>query len=198
MPVTVDHAPLETESLGLQTVGQVLSHLHKGNRLVVNVMIDGQQPDLDRLSEVRRSSITGHTVFIETTDPRQMAREVFNELEAQLGEADRLKTEASDLLQKNQNVRAMEKLSGCFTTWQNAQTSLLGTARLLKINLDNVFVAGRRLTDLTSEFSTQLRQIKTSLENRDFVSLSDQLLYETAETSALWRQALGVLCQSVA
>jgi hypothetical protein len=197
MPVTVDHATLEVEQMGLTTVGQVLSHIKKQNRLVVNVLIDGREPDLQKLADVRRSLINGHTVFIETTDPRQMARDVIGELQSQLGEADRLKTEASDLLQKNQTVKAMEKLSGCFSTWQHAQTSLNCTAQLLKINLDNVLVAGRRMTDLMNEFSAQLRQIKTSLENRDFVSLSDHLRYETSETSALWQQALGVLCQTI-
>src|SRR5437773_6829111 len=47
MPVTVDHQPLSTETLGLQTVGQVLAHLQQQDRLVVNVLIDGQEPDLN-------------------------------------------------------------------------------------------------------------------------------------------------------
>ena len=44
MSVTVDHQPLQAEKLGLRTVGQVLAHLQKDNRLVVHVLIDGQEP----------------------------------------------------------------------------------------------------------------------------------------------------------
>src|SRR3712207_4805143 len=99
--VTVDHEVLEAERLGLHTVGQVLSHVQRENRLVVNLLIDGQEPDLDRLGAVKQSPLTGHTLFIETAEPRQMALEVLAEVEEQLREADRLKAEAVDLLQRN-------------------------------------------------------------------------------------------------
>jgi hypothetical protein len=193
MPVTVDHSPLYAEELGLRTVGQVLSHLKRENRLVVHVLIDGQEPDLGHLPDVRKSLLKGHHIFIETADPREMALEVLKQVEAQLGEADRIKSEAAKLLQNNQNVRAMEKLSGCLTTWQHAQESLLGTARLMNISLDHITVGDRPLTDLVIDFAEQLKQIKSSLENRDFVTLGDLLIYETTQTSAQWRQALFTL-----
>jgi hypothetical protein len=193
MPVTVDHAPLRAEELGLRTVGQVLAHLQRENRLVVHVLIDGREPDLQKLGDVRKSPLKDHQVFIETTDPREMALDVLKEVEAQLAEADRIKSEAANLLQRNQNVKAMEKLSGCLTTWQHAQASMLGTARLLKIDLNEIMVVDRPLTDLVGEFTEQLKQIRASLENRDFVTLSDLLIYETTETSAQWREALRTI-----
>jgi hypothetical protein len=191
MPVTVDDAPLQTDQLGLRTVGQVLSHLQKANRLIVHVLIDGLEPDLDRLRDVRKSPLQDHNVFIETTDPVQMATGILQEVEAQLREADRVRSETVDLLQKNQNVKAMEKLSGCFSTWQHAQQSLLGTAQLLKLDLSKVVVSGQPLTELLAEFTGQLRQIKSALENRDFVTLGDLLLYETTQTDDKWRAALA-------
>jgi hypothetical protein len=193
MSVTVDHEPLAAEQLGLQTVGQVLAHLQRDNRLVVHVLIDGREPDLDHLPVIRQSTLAGHTVFIETAEPRAMALEVLLEVEQQLNEADRLKSEASDLLLRNQNVKAMERLSGCFSTWQHAQESVLKTAQLLRIDLNTIHIDGRPLTGLLAEFMGQLRQIKSALENRDFVSLSDILLYETTETTSQWRAALRSL-----
>jgi hypothetical protein len=190
MPVTVDHSPLLAEELGLRTVGQVLTHLKRENRLVVHVLIDGHEPDLGRLTDVRRSALKDHQIFIETADPHEMALDVLQQVEVQLGEADRIKSEAAKLLQNNQNVRAMEKLSGCLTTWQHAQESVLGTARLLNIDLEQVRVGDRTLTELVLEFAEQLKQIKSSLENRDFVTLADLLIYETTQTSADWRAAL--------
>ena len=55
MSVVVDQKPLEAEHMGLKTVGQVLAHLQRDNRLVVHVLIDGQEPDLERMSAVRAS-----------------------------------------------------------------------------------------------------------------------------------------------
>ena len=196
MSVTVDHERLEVEALGLRTVGQVLSHLQKDNRLVVNLLIDGREPDLSHLPQVRQSPVNGHTLFIETAEPREMALEVIDEVESQLREADRLKGEAVELLQKSGGaVKAMEKLSGCFSTWQNAQESVVKIARLLRIDLDAVRVADHSLSDLVAEFTLQLRQIRQALEARDFVTLGDVLAYEMTETTAQWRAALGaVLC----
>ena len=197
MSVTVDHRPLAAENLGLKTLGQVLAHLQKDNRLVVHVLIDGEEPDLDHLPQVKQKPVSGHTVFIETADPRQMALEVLDEVGAALDEADRLKTEAADLLQRNQNAPAMEKLAGCFTTWQHAQESVLKTAQLLRIDLATVRAGDISMQQLFEEFSRQLKQIRTSLESRDFVTLGDLLLYETTETSAQWRSAIAAMKDTI-
>jgi hypothetical protein len=193
MPVTVDHETLEIEPLGLRTVGQVLSHVQRENRLVIHRLIDGREPEIGAMGDVRKSLINGHTLFIETAEPRQMALEVIDEVEDQLDEADRLKGEACSLLQKNGVVKAMEKLSGCFSTWQAAQESVLKTAQLLRIDLSKIIVGARSLRDVLAEFTGQLRQIKQALEGRDFVTLGDILTYETTETSAQWRLALGAM-----
>ena len=194
MSVTVDHENLEVESLGLSTVGQVLSHLQRDNRLVVNLLIDGREPDLDCLPQVRQAPVIGHTLFIETAEPREMALEVISEVESQLREADRLKGEAVDLLQKPGGaVKAMERLSGCFSTWQNAQDAVVKIAKLLRLDLDAVRVEDGSLSDLVGEFSAQLRQIRQALESRDFVALGDVLSYEMTESSTQWRAALSAV-----
>ena len=87
----------------------------------------------------------------------------------------------------------MEKLSGCFSTWQHAQESVLKTAQLLRLDLAAVQSDGRPLTEMVREFAEQLRQIKSALENRDFVLLNDILIYEAVETTARWRGAVGAL-----
>jgi hypothetical protein len=191
MAVTVDDKPLPIESLGLRTVGQVLTHLQqKEHRLVVHVLIDGREPDLARLNELRSSPLNGHTLYIETAEPRRMALDVLEEIDAHLLDADRLRTDCVSLLRANSNVKALEKLRGCFSTWQHAQESVIKTAQLLRIDLSKITVDGRPFSDVLSEFTEQLKLIKSSLENRDFVSLIDTLVYETAETSANWRAAI--------
>ena len=194
MSVTVDHVELEVERLGLRTVGQVLAHLQRDNRLVVNLLIDGREPDLDRLGAVKQTTLADHTVFIETAEPAEMALEVLAEVEAQLDEANRLKGEAVDLLQRaGAAPQAMGKLSGCFSTWQNAHESVVKTAQLLRIDLSDVYVEGRTLAEFLSDFTAQLREIRGALEARDFVTLGDVLSYEMTETTGQWRSALGAV-----
>lgn len=197
MSVTVDHETLEIEDLGFRTVGQVLTHVQRPNRLVINLLIDGEEPDLDMIGSVKRSPLAGHTIFIETAEPKQIALDALDEVEQQLSEADRLKSDAVELLQIGSVEKAMQKLSGCFSTWQNAQQSVVKTAQLLRINLDSMRVDGSTLSEMVDEFATQLRQIKVTLESRDFVALSDILTYETTQTNERWRQALDALRQRI-
>lgn len=190
MSVTVDHELFAAEDLGLQTVGQVLTHIQGFNRLVVNLLIDGEEPDLSRLGTIRREPLRTHTVYIETADPQNMAIEVLAEVEVQLKEADRLRAEAVDLLRRNNVERALQKLSGCFSTWHHAQESVLKTAQLLRIDLDLLHCGHETLSEMIARFTSVLRQMKTALENHDYVLLADTLIYETQETNDRWRAAL--------
>lgn len=197
MSVTVDRQPLAAESLGLRTVGQVLTHLQRDNRLIVSVLVDGQRPDADRLTDLRQSPLNGHTLYIETADPKEMALEVLDQVTDHLNEADQLRTEACELLAQGNHTKALERLSGCFTTWQHAQDSIDKTAQLLRIDLERIEADGATLLDFLVVFTEQLRQIRTALENRDFVLLNDILTYEMTHASARWTSAIGTLRQAI-
>lgn len=197
MSVTVDHHPMAAEKMGLQTVGQLLAHIQRDNRLVVHVLVDGEEPDLTRLSRLRQIPVQGHTIFVETADPTQMAIEVLDAVQEQLKKTDVLKDEATQLLRANQCAQAMEKLSGCFSTWQHAQESVLKTAQLLRIDLSTIHSGDQSLNQLLTSFTQQLRQIKSALEDRDYVLLCDTLTYEMVETSTQWRTAIDALRQVV-
>ncbi len=197
MSVTIDHETLAAESLGLNTVGQVLTHVSRGNRLVVNLLIDGAQPDLTHIGEIRQSSILGKTLFIETADPRGMAMEVLVEVSKQMDQADRLAGDCVSYIREEKTSEAMQRLAGCFTIWHHAQESLLKTAQLLRIDLQLIKVGERTLQEVVNEFGTQLKLIKTSLEDRDYVTLCDVLTYETAATTANWREALAAMHRTI-
>jgi hypothetical protein len=191
MSVTVDHEDLATDSLGLTTIGHVLSHLQRDNRLVINLLIDGQKPDLGQMGQIRSAPLNGHILFIETAEPQELALEVLSEVDVQLEDGDRLKDEAVDLLQQNNPAAAMERLSGCFTIWNAARESIQKTTQLLRIDVERMEIAGRSLADLLLDFTDQLKQIKLSLEGRDFVSLCDILQYEMTQTTTHWRDAVA-------
>ena len=197
MSVTIDHELFDVDQRGLVTVGQVLSHLQRDNRLVTNLLIDGEEPDLSVMGVVRRQVLDRHTVYIETTAPRDMALEVLYEVELQLNESDRLKNDAIDLLQRNAVEKALQKLSGCFSTWHHAQESVLKTAQLLRIDLEQLRTDDRSLQEMVREFTEQLKNIKSALESRDYVLLSDILTYEATETNNRWRHALDAMREAI-
>lgn len=193
MAVTVDREPLAAEDLGLRTVGEVFAHLQRENRLVVQVLIDGEEPEAGRLTAVRQTHVKDHAVYIETAHPRSLAMEVLDDVLLQLHETKGMKDEAAELLQKNQSGKALGLLGRTIRTWQNAQESIGKVAELLRLDLAAVYVNGTPLHEMLSEFRGQLTQIKAALDQRDFVLLSDVLMYETAETTGNWTAAIEAM-----
>ena len=183
MPVTVDHEPLAVEKLGLGTVGEVLAHLQKDHRLVVQVLIDGHEPQSNGC-RWRDTLLAGHELYVETANPRELVSDVLDGVLVELIEAERLKCEAAELLGNNQAAKAMQQLGGCIRIWQHAEESIAKTAELLRVNLKGVDVQGRSAEDVLAGFAGQLRAIKSALEQRDFVALCDVLLYETSHTTS--------------
>jgi hypothetical protein len=193
MSVTIDHEPLPVRELGLQTVGQVLAHVARENRLVVQVLIDGQEPDIDEIGSVRSTLIDGRTIFIETANSAELAQNVLDEVVNQLTSAEQSKQQAADLLQQGQASKALCELGVCIRAWQHAQQSIEKVLELLRIDPGDVSVANQPLAQCLANFSLQLRQIKSSLEQRDFVTLSDTLQYETSDTTQSWLSCIDAV-----
>ncbi len=197
LSVTVDDEPLNAAALGLHTVGHVLSHLQRSNRLVVQLLIDGKSPEPHQLSTIAQTNLSGHTLFLETTDPRRLALDVLDESSQQIQDAERLKNEAADLLQRNQSSKALQQLGAALRIWQDAQQAVTKIAELLRIDLSSIQLQGRPIEEMLAEFSRELREIKSALERRDFVSLGDVLAYEMSDTTSAWLNCLHAVRNAV-
>ena len=193
MSVTVDDELLAADTLGLDTVGQVLTHVQRPGRLVVNLLIDGREPDLTQMALLRRSPVYGRTLYIETAAPRQMALDALADVERQLEDVDPFRADAADLLAADKVARAMEKLGHCLTAWQAAHEAVGQTAKLMRIDLERLKVGGRPAAALLGEFTDQLKQVKQTLTDRDYVSLSDLLRYEMDGAADRWSALLDAL-----
>ncbi len=197
MSVVIDRQTLPFRELGLQTVGQILAHVARDNRLVVQMLIDGQEPDISRIGSVRATPIDGRTIFIETANSAELAITVLDEVTTQLNEAEQSKQAAAELLQQGQTTNALSQLGISLRAWQDAQQCVVKVLELLRIDAADVVVAGQPLENCLQNFSLQLRDIKRSLEQRDFVSLGDTLLYETADTTQSWLSCIEAVRQLV-
>lgn len=197
MSVIVDDEDLAVEQMGLTTVGQVLHHVQRDRRLVVHVLLDGAEPDLSQVGRLRAAPLAGHTLFIETAEPREVALDVLADVDAGLDDADRLKAEVVEHLQSNAPAAAMERLSGCLTAWNAARESIEKTTQLLRIDVEGIRLDDRTLAESLAAFAGQLRQVRSALEARDYVALADVLAYEMTRTTDEWRQAVAVVRRAV-
>ena len=190
MTVTVDSETLPVDELGLTTFGDVLTHIKNGNRLVTQLLIDGNAPDLAHVPQLRARSLIGNTIFIETIAPYEIALQVIQHINRQMDEAETSREAAIDFLSTNAPNKALQKLSGCFTAWQSAQQAVGQLGQLLQVDLNLVIVDGIPLPQALNNFVAQLRTLREALESRDYVLLSDTLSYEIGQTIAQWRDAL--------
>ncbi|HTW95281.1 MAG TPA: hypothetical protein VMD30_10830 [Tepidisphaeraceae bacterium] len=195
--VMVDQQPLATTDLGLETVGEVFSHLARANRLVVHFLIDGQTPNLEQLPALRQARIDGHTLFIETADPRQMAKNVLKEAHDELAGADAAKDAAAEQLRRNNFSSGMEKLATCLAAWQRAEQAIVGSAKLLNINLDAVLTEAALPPNWLTVFAENLRQLGLAVQARDAVALTDLLAYETTQTTSHWQDIVAAMLAMV-
>jgi hypothetical protein len=193
MSVVVDDETLEAESLGLRTVGQVLDHVRQGNRLVVQLLVDGQAPDLKRMGSVQAQELGDHIVFIETADQREFARQTLQQASEKLEFADEMRLETAELLRSNDWTAAMTKLSGCLVIWQQVRQTVVQVAALFRLNLEELAVSGDQPKDVLATFAEQLRAIKAAIEIGDITNLTDLLTYEIEQTTSQWRSILDGL-----
>src|SRR5688572_15702878 len=141
--------------------------------------------------------VDGHSVFIETSDPRELALEVLEETASRIQQSDAMKSEAAELLQRNQPNKAFEKLSSCIRAWHDGQEALLKTAELLRVDLTTVTVEEQSFEEVLADFTANLRSIRGALDQRDFVLLGDVLLYETAEMTGKWLAAINAVRDTI-
>ena len=198
MPVSLDHAIVNTTQLGLETVGQVLEHIAHQRRVAARLTVDGREPELGNMEVLRAMRTDEHTIHIDTANPREMALDALSAMEQALGQADADKDQAAELLQQNQTQAALAQLSACLVTWQQAQQCMAQSAQLVGIDLDQVQVDGEDLQAVVSRFAEQLREIRRALEDQDYVALGDVLTYELGETARQWRSAIVSLSTAVA
>lgn len=201
MSVTIDERELSVgEVAGMSTVGHVLQHASARNRLVVRVSIDGAEPRYDQLEQLRAQPLAGKAVFVETVEPVHLADQICRDVGVLLDEADQMRLEAITSLSAGQHAEALRKLGGCFTAWLHSQESVSKLGRLLRLDLDRIALGDTDNTSLSAwlaSFAKQLADIRTALESRDFVALSDVLAYEADRATEMWKASIRAIRETM-
>jgi hypothetical protein len=197
MGVMIDESSLDTQSLGLRTVGDVLGHVARDQRLVVNITIDGESPDLEQIDSVRKTLVRDHVIFMETVSPFDIARDVLDEVDQQLRQASDLCDQAVSLLRQGTYNEALKRLGGCLSAWGMSRDSLDKITRLLKLDLDDLKFEGQAVTQVVQNFANQLNQLRVALESRDYVELADVLSYDMKPAAQKWSLAIESIRESI-
>ena len=193
MRVTIDSKPIDVGSAAGATLAELLRHvgrsLNDSGRVLFKVKLNGR--------EVSPTGREGEQVLAETdeleltsADPRQLARETLEQVGELFEQSRNSASQAAEHLQQGQISRAMEQLAGLVGLWSSAQQAVVQTSRLLSMDLEKMQVAGESFAEHIGRFQQQLQQIKSALQNRDYVSLADILNYELPDLTDRWQSLI--------
>jgi hypothetical protein len=197
MAVTIDQEKIDAAGKGFSTIGQVLAWAGREGRIVVQLLIDGEAPDLRRMDTVRPILLADRHVYVETADPGAMALDALSQSEKRLVDSTLVRDETVSLLRESKWTEAMAKLGVCLGDWLEAQQTAQAVAKMFGISLENIEAGSGSVAQLSGEFANQLRRIQTAIGDGDLVGLIDLLAYETEETTRRWKLAITQLKQRI-
>lgn len=193
MVILLDGAPYAGEVSSHATLGDVLSQIQNAlpaGRIVVKVALDDQPLEGPGLSLSKSTPVGGHTVTVATDDQKELSLRMIGRLAALIEWLSPQHKEIATLLEKGEAPKALERLSGLLSAWNQIQQSYGNLAKLHGISLKELPVRELNGEAMMDEFCRQLGEIHTALENQDFVLLSDILQYEMDGAVANWNSVL--------
>jgi len=181
-----------------RTLGQVLDEVKdvvaERGKIIVGIECDGQEVPPDQVDQ----SLTEHAdkywqINFQTVVPATLAAEVLKAARNTLRQIDRDSQVVAERLNQSQIKEAMEVMGSLFGFWSDVYRAVFHTMQLLKIEAEGIELANGTADMIMSRLHQQLRDVKTTLENRDYVQLADLLSYELIPLATEWQKLVDIL-----
>jgi hypothetical protein len=202
MHVYVDDNPYAVSGLADKTLRQLAQEVRESltprKRMLVAIYTNSQlvpPTELDAVLDAPANRF--EKIDFQSALPQALTREVLLHARALVTEAAPLCQQAGQLISAGQTARAMDMLGSCFGVWSQVQESMARSAELLGLDLSKLQIQGKGANVLLDEFAAQLRAVKESLENRDYVQLSDILQYELQDVAPRWQGLIDELLAQI-
>ncbi len=193
MRIYLDDAACETlqaDSVA-QAVDAAAALARNKGRTIVDVMVDGRRWNADRIdSDEARAKSPAKEIRLASADPRDIVCEAFADAANALSDIDQLQQDAARMLQADKAQQAMERLGQAIDLWGSVHQAVTMGAAMIDLDLSPQRETVERLT-------SQLKSMRSALEQRDTVALADTLLYDLPEVATEWRALLHTLRERV-
>lgn len=201
MIVTLDgeHLPGAFPDDTLQVLIDEVRRTHLGDRLVVSVMLDGEQVLDQELSQrLNRAVDAVKHVELISADRHELASAALREVAAQLTSAVDGQSIIAEQLQSGEVSDAATALADFLQIWQTCQRAIVECSGLMKRDLTMAESGGRPVREHLDGLADKLRELRDAFEARDTVLLSDLFQYEMPQTCRTWQGILNDLAANVA
>ena len=166
-----------------RTLGEVLGDakglLHDSGRMIVGIECDGRvltAQEVDR--SLAEQADKYWQINFQTAVAAHLAQAALEAVRLCLDHIDEMSDEVSQLLSQSQIRSAMQQMGPLFGAWNDAYQGLFNTLTLLGVDPESVELPTGTAASLMGGLTEQLREVKSSLENQDYVQLADILSYE--------------------
>ncbi len=183
--------PVDADTVG-EAVAAAASRAQESGRLVVEVVVDGEQWEQPDPAALHPADRTAKLVSITSADATELVSEALGEAADVLVEAGDLQKQAGELLQRGEDEPAMSKLADAVACWLSVQQAVSMSIDVMQ-SQDVPLPEESKLESSVSELGTHLEMVRDCLRHRDSLGLSDALLYDLPQAAERWSELLGVL-----
>lgn len=198
MRITLDDQPCSVEARSVGEAIAAAADLAESNgRLVVEVYVDGEKLNDQALGEEQRMASNADEVRLVSVEPTQMVRQTLLDAAELLESIDQTQRTAAERLQEADEATGFEMLGEALEMWIIVQRATLQSAQLLSLDLDAVRTDEMTMLEGIERLNGHLVQLRSALQSRDSVSVSDTLLYEMPAVVEAWEALLKRTAESV-
>jgi hypothetical protein len=196
----------ETEApIAAQTVGDALRQAAdlagRQGRMIVEVEVDGIRWSEEDLSTAQGSPRGASELKLHTAHPAELLHETFTHAADAIVDVEALQCEAAKHLQAGRTKEGLHGLLEALAVWGAVQTGFSHGLQLGVLSPEVLQARGIDVDGPTQALEAKLRDLRQSIVDQDFTTLSDCLLYElppTAQRVAALLRALAREAEAVA
>jgi len=186
MDIRVDGESVGLPTEGLQTVGDVFEQVDAlvatRSCCVVTVTLDGNRIGTEEFDEIMGRPVDAFERFeFVTEETAELVETLVGELESKIEELGGLVRELAAQFQGEADEPPVDMLPVVVNAWQGVLERLVAAAKLLRVDIDTLEVAGTGpVGEMHAQLTEVLNRLVAAVEQSDLVLVADLLEYEVA------------------
>jgi hypothetical protein len=195
-PLSLDAAPADATLA--DALDRAREQLDGTELMVFGVCCDGDAIGPQSLDDaMNRPLDTWQSVEFSSAHPKDVVIEALKQTRTALSDTFPAIRQAAQLLAGGNVSEAMSAMVRCLAVWGRTHEAIVQGAALIAVDFEAVIVDRRPLLDWIQDLARGLRELKSTIESRDFVLLGDVLRYELDATLQGWERMLDGLIEHV-
>lgn len=192
----VNTTPLEAGATLEESLRQVQSNFCGPDDMVIGIACDGSVVPSDEISEALKRPATSVTrLDVITGTKANLVMDAMSQASINLTETESECSKIAEQLTRGNTVEATKSLGACLRVWHQVHETMAKSIEMLQLDIDTTRVGDESLAELIVKPKEVLLQVKSALQQQDYVLLADVLNYEFGDVTSQWHEIIDYLRQ---